>query len=100
MLKDPRVYALADMFFLKDLKVLALTKLKHQLKTNWQSKIFPICVEETYAITRNSSSMRSVIVQIAAEHGKDLQKEEAFLSLLHRGGDFVVDFYKALRLLY
>jgi hypothetical protein len=40
--------------------------------------------------------MRSVVVQIAAEHGKDLQKEEAFLSLLHGGGDFVVDFYKAL----
>jgi hypothetical protein len=99
MLKDPRVYALADMFFVKDLKVLALAKLKHRLKTDWQSKIFAVCVEEIYAITRNSSSMRSVVVQIAAEHGKDLQKEKAFLSLLHGGGDFVVDFYKALGLL-
>jgi hypothetical protein len=98
MLKDPRVYALADMFFLKDLQVLALTKMKHRLKVGWQSKSFPICVEEIYAITRSSCSMRLAVAQIAAEHGKDLQKEEAFLGLLHGGGDFVVDFYEAFRI--
>lgn len=98
MLKDPRVYALADMFFLRDLKLLALTKMKHRLKVGWQSKSFPVCVEEIYAITRSSCSMRLAVAQIAAEHGKDLQKEEAFLGLLHGGGDFVVDFYKALQI--
>ena len=98
MLKDPRVYALADMFFLKDLKVLALTKMKYRLKVGWQIKSFRICVEEIYAITRSSCSMRLAVARIAAGHGKDLQKEEAFLGLLYKDGDFVVDFYKALRI--
>jgi hypothetical protein len=38
-----------------------------------------VCVEEIYAITRKTSSMRSAIAQVAAEHGKDIQKEKAFL---------------------
>jgi hypothetical protein len=98
MLKDPRVYALADMFLLEELKTLALTKMKHRLKTNWQCNIFPVCVEEIYSITKSSCSMRLTVAQIAAEHGKDLKKEKAFLDLLHAGGEFVIDFYMALQI--
>ncbi|KAF1967055.1 BTB/POZ domain-containing protein [Bimuria novae-zelandiae CBS 107.79] len=98
LLKDPRVYYLAEKFFLEGLKELALSKLKDRLKKGWQSKIFPVCVEEIYAITSSSSSMRVAVAKIAAEHGKDLQEEETFLDLLHGGGEFVVDFYKALRI--
>jgi hypothetical protein len=42
--------------------------------------------------------VRLAVAQIAAEHGKHLQREEALLNLLHGGGDFVVDFYMALRI--
>lgn len=98
MLKDPRVYYLAQIFLLEDLKEIALSKLKHRLKVSWQSEIFPVCVEEVYAVTGCPSSMRLAVAQIAAGHEKELQKEETFLDLLHAGGNFVVDFYVALRI--
>ncbi|KAH8688644.1 hypothetical protein GQ44DRAFT_638059 [Phaeosphaeriaceae sp. PMI808] len=100
MLKDSTVYALADMFFIKELKALALVKLQHRFKVKWQGELFPECVREVYAITKGASSMRSAVAQVAADRGKDLQGEQTFLDLLHEGGDFVVDFYKALRLIW
>ncbi|RMZ67015.1 BTB POZ fold domain containing [Pyrenophora seminiperda CCB06] len=62
----------ADMFFVKDLKVLALTKMKHRLKAGWKSKSFPTYIKEIYTITRSSYSIRLAVAWIAAEHGKDL----------------------------
>lgn len=97
LLKDPRVYALADMFFLQDLKVLAQSKLQETLRNNWMSDAFPECVREMYASTQNSDSeIRSFVVEIARAHARELGKKETFRELLQEGGDFTVEYVDAL----
>ena len=58
LLKDPRVYFLADMFLLENLKALSLAKLQAGLQIGSQSQIpglFPECVREVYSNTSSSS---------------------------------------------
>ncbi|KAF2189908.1 hypothetical protein K469DRAFT_723743 [Zopfia rhizophila CBS 207.26] len=77
--KDLRVYALADMFFLEDLKALALEKFKRNLGELWMSDSFLECVWE-----------------VAATHAHDLGSKEIFKDLICEGEDFVVDYFPQL----
>ncbi|KAF2676859.1 hypothetical protein K458DRAFT_396581 [Lentithecium fluviatile CBS 122367] len=95
LLKDPRMYSLADMFFLDDLKALSALKLKEKLQLEhlWTSDSFPDCVREVYSCTPNSDrGMRSAVVEVARAHTYQLGQKAMFRGLVGEGGDFAVDF--------
>ncbi|KAH5617516.1 hypothetical protein HBI23_255110 [Parastagonospora nodorum] len=93
LLKEPRVYALADMFFLEDLKALATVKLQQKLQDLWTSDSFPGCIREIYATTReNGCAMRSAVVEVATKHVSELGQKIVFKDLIREGGDFTVDY--------
>jgi hypothetical protein len=97
LLKDPRVYALADMFFLEDLKVLCAAKLQQKLQDLWTTDSFPECVREIYASTPNSDrTIRPVVVKVAKIHVHELGNKAIFKDLIREGGDFAVDYFEML----
>ncbi|KAH7119540.1 hypothetical protein B0J11DRAFT_582072 [Dendryphion nanum] len=97
LLKDPRVYALADIFFLKDLKTLSTTKLQRKLQDLWTSDSFPECIREVYASTPSSDrAIRSTVVEVVSVRKLDLGKKAIFKDLIHEGGDFVVDYFERI----
>ncbi|KAF2181491.1 hypothetical protein K469DRAFT_589178 [Zopfia rhizophila CBS 207.26] len=97
LLKDPRVYALADMFFLEDLKALSTAKLQLKLQDLWTSDSFPECVREIYASTPNSDrAMRSAVVEVARVHVRELGKKAIFKDLIREGGDFAVEYFESI----
>ncbi|KAH9873079.1 hypothetical protein J1614_005476 [Plenodomus biglobosus] len=97
LLKEPRVYALADMFFLKDLKALATAKLKQKLQDLWADDSFPECIREVYATTPDGDhAMRSAVVEVAKVHVKKLGKKAVFKDLIHEGGDFTVQYFESV----
>lgn len=100
LLKDPRVYALTDIFFLEDLKALSTTKLRQKLKELEDLSIsdsFPECVREIYASTPGSDrAMRSAVVEVAKAHVRELGKKEIFKDLIREGGDFAVDYFESV----
>ena len=97
LLKEPRVYALADMFFLKDLKTVTTAKLKKKLLNLWKDDSFPDCIREIYATTRDrDQAMRSAVVDIAKVHAKELVTKTAFKDLIHDGGDFAVQYFQSV----
>ncbi|KAK7177394.1 hypothetical protein PSPO01_16560 [Paraphaeosphaeria sporulosa] len=97
LLKDPRVYALADMMLLEGLKALCVSKLKEKLKDLWASDSFPDCIREVYACTHHSGcDMRSAVLEIATAHAPELSDKEVFTDLLRDGGEFPVEYVTAL----
>ena len=85
------------MFFLEDLKGLSEKKLQKKLKSGWMSDSFPDCIRQVYASTYNThSSIRSIVVEVAVAHARELGKKEIFKDLLKEGGDFVVEYTDAL----
>lgn len=97
LLKEPRVYALADMFFLKDLKALATAKLKQKLEVLWADNSFPECIREVFATTPDGDhAMRSAVVEVAKMHMKELGKKDVFKDLIHEGGDFTVQYFESV----
>lgn len=100
LLRDPRVCALAMMFLIEDLKTLALAEFQDRLDSSYaftlcSSVDFAACVRETYAITTQSSSMRSAVVKFAAGRRVLLRDKKVFLDPLYKGLDFVVDLFRA-----
>ncbi|KAF2006466.1 hypothetical protein P154DRAFT_422103 [Amniculicola lignicola CBS 123094] len=97
LLKEPRVYALANMFLLEDLRALATVKLQQKLQELWMSDSFPECIREIYATTPESDRvMRSAVVEVAKEHVRELGKKVVFKDLIHEGGDFAVDYFESV----
>ncbi|KAF1952619.1 hypothetical protein CC80DRAFT_422155, partial [Byssothecium circinans] len=93
----PCVYALANMFFLENLKVLATAKLRQKLQELWTSDSFPECIREVYATTPESDrAMRSAVVEVAKNHVRELGKKAVFTDLIREGGDFAVDYFKSV----
>lgn len=89
LLKEPRVYALADMFFLEDLKAVAIAKLQQKLQDLWKSDSFPECIREIYTTTpENDLGMRSAVVEMAKLHVRELVSKDKFKALICEGGDF------------
>jgi hypothetical protein len=79
------------MFFLEDLKALAIAKLQRKLQELLTSDSFPECIREIYATTSESDrTMRSTVVEVAKDHVRELGKKAAFKDLIYEGGDFVV----------
>lgn len=96
MLRDARVYGLADMFFIEGLKKLSAEKLQNKLLLPRPSQVFVDCIQEVYAVTGGLNPMRSIVAQKAAKKHWDLKKEQVFKDLIRKGGDFVVDLSDSL----
>lgn len=89
------MYALADMFFLEDLKTLAVAKLRQKLQSLWKCDTFPDCIREVYTSTPESDlAMRSAVVEVSKAHVIDLGKKADFKELIHEGGDFAVHLFE------
>jgi hypothetical protein len=87
LFKHPRVFALADMFRMNDLKDLACEKFKLQLKEHWKSDTFPDCIREVYQVP----GTRRLVVEVAALHRNELVQKRLFQDLIRGLGDFAVD---------
>ncbi|KAI1005185.1 hypothetical protein K3495_g3032 [Podosphaera aphanis] len=115
LLKDIRVYELADMFLLERLKTLAEAKLEKKLQISQLNTSFTTCVREVYAKIYNpSSKMRNSVVNAAVGLVEKLKFVEKwhntlggldsslashelilFKNLLQEGGCFVGDYFMA-----
>ena len=97
LLKHPRVYALADEFFIDGLKDLAFKKLQSMLNELWISDTFVDCIEEVYVTTyHNSDRMRRLVVQVARQNLQKLWIKNRFQELVRENGDFAVDLIEKL----
>lgn len=96
LLRDARVYALADMFFLENLMELCVAKLKQKLRDGDDQEGFADCVREVYASTHETDKrLRSVVVKAAVSRKFATTKRGK--ELVHEGGDFVVDYFEVLK---
>ncbi|KAF9728662.1 hypothetical protein PMIN04_012955 [Paraphaeosphaeria minitans] len=97
LLRDTRVYALADMLLLGDLKALCVAKFKDKVRNLWNSDSFPDCVQEVYATTSHDDcNMRLAVLEVATAHARELRDKDIFTDLLREGGEFSVDYVNAL----
>ncbi|KAI0996112.1 hypothetical protein K3495_g12069 [Podosphaera aphanis] len=109
LLKDVRVYALADMFLIEDLKAISEAKFEKRIQNCQLDTPFIACVREVYINThRDDSKMRSAVVDVAVDLARewdqgpsrlyfsDIPELNDFKNLLREGGDFVVDCFTAL----
>jgi len=89
---------LADICCLDNLKDAALSKFEQKLENLWLTERFVECVAEVYANTSSGvqDGMRAAVVHTCVEHITHLLPGKAFLALLAKGGDFVVDLTRAL----
>ncbi|KAK8900789.1 hypothetical protein QC760_010553 [Botrytis cinerea] len=93
LLKHPRVFALADMFRIEQLKILACEKFKKQLQQHWISDTFPDCIREVYTTSNDIDikTIRNAVVSVVALHKKELVEKRSFQELIREIGDFAVD---------
>jgi len=88
-LKHVRVYALADMLNIPELKTIAMQKLETFFKSNWDAKSFPGTVREAYLATApRDTRLRRVLVDVARKHLLDLADSEDFRNTLYDFGEF------------
>jgi len=97
LLKHPRVFALADMFRMDDLKALTVRNLEAQLQEHWISDTFPDCIREVYGNTaQDDAALRKVVVEVVKHHLRELCSRKVFLDVIREGGNFAVDVVKEL----
>ncbi|KAI1001651.1 hypothetical protein K3495_g6548 [Podosphaera aphanis] len=105
LLKDVRVYALADMFLIEPLKALAESKFVKRTQDYQLDDSFFACVREVYKSTcRQDSPMRRAVAVVAVNKSKKLaqnfinksieEKENLnkLRSLIGEGGSFAEDY--------
>lgn len=90
------MYALADMFFIEDLKTLSEAKLQARLKLPVESMQFTNCIREIYALTYGVNTLRSAVVKAAVTQRKKPGMIESIKDLIREGGDFAVDYFETL----
>ena len=96
LLRDVRVYALAEYFDVNSLKGHALQIFKTKVHELWLSESFVDCIREVYSTTNDSECMmRKSVVETARAHLQQLMRGTPFQDLISEGGDFVVDLMKA-----
>ncbi|KFY42048.1 hypothetical protein V494_02644 [Pseudogymnoascus sp. VKM F-4513 (FW-928)] len=91
LLKHPRVYALADMFRMEELKTLSCKKFELQLQQHWITDAFPDCIREVYTISMEGSSIRKAVVDAVFSHKKALVQKRAFQEVVREVGDFAIE---------
>ncbi|KAI1002052.1 hypothetical protein K3495_g6151 [Podosphaera aphanis] len=108
LLKDVRVYGLADTFLIDGLKSLSETKFSKKIRGCKLDDAFATCVQEVYKTsTSGASQMRIDVVKVATKKSKLLAQEymmdrekvsthenlKKVLSIVSEGGEFARDLY-------
>ncbi|KAH9212364.1 hypothetical protein DL95DRAFT_464093 [Leptodontidium sp. 2 PMI_412] len=93
LFKHPRVFALADMFRIEELKSITGKKFERQLQQHWISDTFPDSIREVYSTSNNTDSdrIRNIVVGAVASHKQDLLPKFPFQELIREERDFAVD---------
>ncbi|KAI9903480.1 hypothetical protein N3K66_000009 [Trichothecium roseum] len=95
LIKDVRVYALADLFLMDDLKKQATRRLASRLEDARGDETLVHCIKEVYNFTSDDDSheeLRDLVSEKAYSAVRHLWKLDEFRELVRDGGDFVVDF--------
>lgn len=97
LLKDSRVYFLADEFFLHDLKDLALKRFQNKIDQLWATNGLTACLQEVYANTlKKEEEIRVAAMRTVCTHVNDLLSMSSFRLLVAEGGDLAVELVEAL----
>ncbi|KAK5996850.1 hypothetical protein PT974_02195 [Cladobotryum mycophilum] len=93
LVKDLRVYSLADYFIIDGLKTLALEKFKRKIREALLDDAFVDCVRNVYDATHNSDEpIRKTVVKLCYRNARILwEKKGTLQGLFHEGGDFAVE---------
>ncbi|KAL2002760.1 hypothetical protein VTN02DRAFT_6039 [Thermoascus thermophilus] len=92
LMRDARVYVLADYFFMAALKEYAFKRFQEQIEKLWISESFVDCIREVYRTTNDDDKrMRDAVVQVAYSHVKELWPNKRFQDLVQENGKFAVD---------
>ncbi|KAL6880824.1 hypothetical protein J3F83DRAFT_719954 [Trichoderma novae-zelandiae] len=91
LIKDIRVYQLADYFKVEGLKEYALQNFESKIKHLWVSEGFVDCIRDVYGATNLGYEMRKAILQTARSHLGELWEKKAFRLLVREGGDFPME---------
>lgn len=92
LLKDVRVYALANYFIVEGLKDFALQRFQAKVEKLWLSEKLVDCIRNIYDSTSDPDcKMRKTVVNTVYVHIDDLWQRKSLQDLLRDGGDFVVD---------
>ncbi|KAK1657059.1 hypothetical protein BDP55DRAFT_699224 [Colletotrichum godetiae] len=99
-----KVYAMAEKYGIGGLKDLSVTKFRTAAKTKWDVIDFLDAAGEAYTSTIDTDrGLRNVILEVFAEHGNLLDRDEA-KSLVKRLGslayDLIMHFHQEGKLLY
>ncbi|EGR52930.1 uncharacterized protein TRIREDRAFT_102952 [Trichoderma reesei QM6a] len=91
LIKDIRVYQLADYFRVEGLREYALHNFESKIKHLWVSESFVDCIREVYGATDLGYEMRKAILQVVRGHLGELWEKKAFRLLVREGGDFPME---------
>jgi hypothetical protein len=88
-LKHPRVYALADMLDIPDLKRLAKKKLEAQLEKEFVAADFYGTVKEVYATTNaRDEDFRNLLIEVTKNNLAALKENKEFREVILELGEF------------
>lgn len=92
LLKDIRVYLLADFFLMDELQDYAIKRFATTLDVVDISDGFVECVVEVYGCTTQSHcKLRDVVISKACSHLESLWEKKPFRELVRNCGEFAVD---------
>ncbi|KAL2008794.1 hypothetical protein VTN00DRAFT_6988 [Thermoascus crustaceus] len=92
LMKDARVYALADYFLMTALKEYAFQRFQTKIQKLWISETFVDCILKVYRTTNDDDKrMRDSVVQVARTYVNQLWSNKRFQDLVQENGKFAVD---------
>ncbi|KAL7266670.1 hypothetical protein RUND412_010778 [Rhizina undulata] len=92
LIKHPRVYAIADLWDIPDLKELCRVQFEHHLTTLWVSDTFVDAGREAYSTTAHSDrKLRDLLETVAYKNLKNLKAKDDFKDLTKENAEFVSD---------
>ncbi|KAE9964407.1 hypothetical protein BLS_008389 [Venturia inaequalis] len=97
MLFHLHLYTLADTLVIAPLKALAQSSFQESVKKEWSTPIFPDTIKRVYEITNGEDELRDIVVNTAAEHGKELMgKGGAFGVMMGEVAEFGRDVFHVM----
>ncbi|KAE9968567.1 hypothetical protein EG328_007500 [Venturia inaequalis] len=97
MLFHLHLYTLADTLVIAPLKALAQSSFQESVKKEWSTPIFPDTIKRVYEITNGEDELRGIVVNTAAEHGKELMgKGGAFGVMMGEVAEFGRDVFHVM----
>lgn len=97
IMKDARVYLLADSYMLQGLKELSLEKFRLSFAALWASDELAECIAEIYGNTvHEDNGIRDAVIATVQKHCRQLLSNDAFRNLIESGGELAFDLISAL----